>query len=116
MGIYSTGYVAYGVPVEAFDEEGEPTQFWSEENDDWSEFEDLSALPFGSYDEYPGRAILGPKQSDVFSGDCWEPGKVTIYNEDAQAELFYELEQACQKHNLDVDLSRAGWWVVVSIG
>lgn len=121
MGIYSDADLVWGIPVLAYDEDGEPTPFWDEEAEDWREFEgELEIFSYGHYEDPDNqRGILTSTRVDKYNADCWTPTRVP---KDLPSEIFYDKvysksnDQArCAK--LDVNFySDAGWWLVASYG
>jgi hypothetical protein len=123
MGIYSSAYLTWGVPILAYDDEGEPTPFWDEESEDWREFEGLTVEAYGHYEDPDNtRAILSIKSIPQFSGDCWTPKAVGDRDLDVESyhgdalDRFIELVLQHFGDDGDAMLNERGWYLVASLG
>lgn len=119
MGINSDAELIYGIPVEAYDEDGEPTQFWSEseDGDDWLEFVGgLEIVPYGHYENPDGpRGILTHSDFPKFRGDCWDPTPVPIIELDIRLMKLERVTKMAQDAGLnDVKFYRDGQWNLVA--
>lgn len=62
MGRSVDATLVWGIPVSAYDEHGEPTQFWNEAEDDWIDFEEIEAKRSGvsnPWDDLPDEVNNG---------------------------------------------------------
>lgn len=102
MGLYASAELIWGIPVEAYDEDGNPTPFWDEDAADWREFEgEIEVYHYGHYDDPDGpRGILTSTRVKQYRGDCWDPTAISV-TDLVTAEAFDE---------------SAGWWLVASYG
>lgn len=118
MGLYAGAELIWGIPVLAWDDEGEPTPFWSEEDEDWREFDGLEVVTYGHYED-PDRAILTIKGSKRYDGDCWEPTPVSARCLDMDEVNVYQEEwpERLERNGLADYLDEAsGYWLVASFG
>lgn len=122
MGLSASAELVWGVLVTAYDDEGNPSPFWSEEDEDWRTFEgELTVRAFGHYDDPDGpRGILTSGRLKPLRGDCWTPRLVTagdIPDESRCDKPYSKANDEAREHGLPVDFYRdAGWWLVASYG
>lgn len=116
MGLVADAELIWGVPVLAYDEDGEPTPFWDEDNDDWREFEGLEVRTFGHYEDPDGpRGILTSERVEPVQGSCWEPARLSelpAISDKVRAKAI----DAAEAQALDVDFFAADWCLVASYG
>lgn len=125
MGLYSAASLIWGIPVTAYDDEGEPTEFWDEEAEDWREFEgDLVIVPYGHYEDSCPLGILTSRAIKSFRGDCWEPTQLDWgETEDTFDEAVVRAQLEAGAAGLSVDFTvklpgegQSDWWLVASYG
>jgi hypothetical protein len=122
MGFYASAILVWGVPVAAYDEDGEPTAFWDEEGEDWRNFEgELYVHQYGHYENPDGpRGILSSKRVKPLRGDCWDPTQVTPMDLDTPLnndKLYSKSEDQARYNKLPVSFyGDAKWWLVASFG
>ena len=120
MGLNANAELVWGIPILAFDEEGEPTRFWNDEDDDWNEApEGLDIRTYGHYEDPDNqRAILTLKDIDHYDGDLWEPTRVPVRDMDIMHETYKDsmtvwLIQADMDELLSEPMD---WFLVASYG
>lgn len=122
MSLGANAELIWGIPVTAYDDEGEPTQFWDEDDDDWREFEgELEVRGYGHYEDPDGpRGILTSTRVKSISGDCWTPERVyglDLANEMNNDKLYSKSSDQARASGLGVTFyGDAGWWLVASYG
>lgn len=120
MSFYSTAELVFGVPVYAYDDEGDSTPFWDEENDDWIDLPDDFRFEFhyfGHYDNVDGdAAILRIKSTPEWRGDCWEPKPVDPGEMVVRELDIYKAAGQAAALKLPVDFRDAKWYLVASYG
>lgn len=121
MGLYATAKLIFGVPIRAYDEDGEPTMWWDEDDGDWNqncEGEHWTLRTFGHCDSDETQAILSPKGVESFSGDCWDPTLVPINALNGFWLGVFEAQRAFEAAvpEADVKLTDSKWWLVASYG
>jgi hypothetical protein len=123
MGIYSNGYLIWGIPIEVeagLEDDSPHMNYDAEDYADWKELPgDLVYTPYGHYDdsEYH-RAILSTSKIKNFSGDCWTPtavGKWDFNVEDYQPDDVDEFIDAVVALD-ETLLGTQGWYLVASVG
>lgn len=116
MGFSASAALVWGIPVLAYDDDGEVTQFWDEEVDDWREFNDGSLVIFtyGHYDEPVG--ILTTTRTKPITCHCWDgPEAVTPSNLTVSDKVYSKSEDDARAAGLDVSFyASAAWWLVAS--
>lgn len=122
MSLQADAELLWGIPVLAFDEDGEPTKFWDAENDDWREFEsELEIRSYGHYEDPNNtRGILTSTRVGRYRASCWVPERVSgrdLDNESANDKLYSKSNDEAAVAGLDVNFyADAGWWLVASFG
>lgn len=119
MGLYSNAELIWGIPILAHDEStGEPTAFWSEENEDWREFDGLKIDTYGHYEDPDNqRAILTSERVKPFRADCWDPKRLESDALNVSDKVFSKSEDAARAAGLPVSFyGEAGWYLVASYG
>ena len=123
MGMHASGALAFGIPVDAFDDEGNASPFWDKDNADWKDPIDPDGNLvyyahgyFGGYDE--DRMILGIRGVHCFSN--YEPSDMVEVDPAKLRVTDGEIEKAnCVLAELGVeglDFNDARWWLVSSYG
>ena len=122
MGLSPSAELVWGIPVLAFDDECEPTQWWDEKNDDWRTFPgtELYIEGYGHYEDPDGpRGILTSKALPHFSGDAWDPtliGKWEFNVEDYAPDAVESFLDDVIDSGLERHLGGQGWWLAASYG
>lgn len=117
MGLHASADLIWGIPISAYDDEGEPTEFWNEDDDDWREFEGLDIVQFGSYEGDEPRAILTTKSIERFSADAFSPTRIPLryLDDNFIVESIEGFWTAMEKHCLPQNQA-PGWCLVASYG
>lgn len=119
MGMSASATLIFGIPVEPFGAEGEGTQHWSEEDDDWREL-DSSVLEYRPYGDYvygsDMRAILALKSAPTFTAYCGDAARLPRVGRGAPPDALYRIQVEADRLGLVVDLAEAGWYLVASYG
>jgi hypothetical protein len=116
MGLYSNAEMVWGIPVLAYDEDtGEPTPFWSEEDEDWRELPgELEIRQYGHYEDPDNqRGILTITSIESYRADCWEPTRAPTTSPAAAQRLAF-LDQIRMFSKPLTEMP--GWWLVASFG
>ncbi len=129
MGLYSSAYLIWGIPVLAYEEDnydearGElaTTKFWRGDDYGWREFDrELEIVGYGHYEDPDNeRGILTSTRMEKFDADCWEAIKIpsNLPDEMIYDKVYSKANDAAREYELDVDFySEAGWWLIASYG
>lgn len=125
MGLYPSADLVYGIPIRSHDQEtGEPTFWWSEENEYWIDLSEhdhnLKIIGYGHYDDPDGmRAILSSPRVDAFTADAWTPSRVDPmnverYNDKALSKASDSLRAL--EAPITSFYGNAGWYLTASYG
>ncbi len=117
MGLTADAELVWGIPVLAYDEDGEPTRYYSEDDEDWREFEDLTVRTYGHYEDPDGpRGILTTERVEPLQGSCWEPLRLSALPSISD-KVPSKANDAARAADLDVDFyTDADWHLVASYG
>ena len=120
MGLCACADLVWGVIVVAYDDDGNATKFWDEEDDDWWELGDDSPLDirqFGHYNMDEPVAILTTKGVKAISVYGYDPKVVTPADLDVPDKAVSKAQDAARDAGLDVSFyTRAAWYLVASYG
>lgn len=123
MGCSPSAELIWGIPVERFDSDYEPTGWWDEENDDWRTFPDtdLYIEQYGHYEDPDGpRGILTSKRIKPIRGDAWDPQNIEpgeLATSVRNDKLYSKSNDQARSLDLGVNFySEASWWLVASYG
>lgn len=121
MGLYANAEMIWGIPVLAYmPNYGDPTPYWSEEDEDWCKLPgELEIRQYGHYEDPDNqRGILTSQRVEPFMADCWEPVRfdpdpITDQVLSKSDEQLQEWGQATTGLSFYRD---AAWWLVASFG
>lgn len=124
MGLYPTADLVYGIPITSHDEDGEPTFWYSEPDEDWISLvehkDNLEIVQFGHYeDPDTERAILSSPRIERFNADAWEPVRlqppdVAMYYDKALSKASDALRALGAP--VPSFYEEAGWYLTASYG
>lgn len=119
MGLYCNAELIWGILVAAYDEEeGDPTQFWNDEDDDWREMAGkIEVQGYGHYED-PNNTlgILTTDRVKSFSADCWNPVALTDDLSVSDVTIALSNDEALASNLSGVDFATARWHLVASFG
>lgn len=122
MGLSADAELIWGIPVEAYDDDGEPTVYWDEPSEDWREFEgEIEVRQYGHYEDPDGpKGILTSTRVEPilafdYEAQAVDPGGLaTEVNND---KLYSKSEDQARVNKLPVSFyGEARWWLVASYG
>ncbi len=134
VGIYSTAYLVFGLPVEAYekDEDGfqdceRPTRYVDDGGDaelfesyvDWKyNFSNQLGLEtYGHYEDSYRRAILAIKGVKKFRADCWDAKRVDFEEAGVSSDRIARANAEAKRLGWDdLDFNEAAWYLVCSVG
>lgn len=116
MGLYASAELIWGIPVAAWGEDGEPTPFWDEAEDDWRKFEgDIEVRPYGHYENEPLGILTSTRIKPITSFD--EPVAVNPKDLGPNPVLTLQAEDQAREAGLPVSFyGGVRWWLVASYG
>jgi hypothetical protein len=118
MGFDPSAELVWGIPVESCDDEGEPTKFWNEDDDDWSMEiydDDELTLVFHGYHDGEPQAILTSRRVQTLSAYAGETTEVSLPI--VSDKVPSKANDRARALGLDVDFyGEAKWWLVASYG
>lgn len=146
MSFTPSASLIWGIPVTAYDDDGNPTPFWDphrycepddpscslyDENPDeyysgdhegdWRQFEgELIVVPYGHYLDDEQKGILSSTRMEVHRGDAWEPQAISEYDLPGMSthdKAYSKSSDQARVQDLGVNFyEQAGWWLVASYG
>ena len=121
MGFSASAELVWGIPVAAYDDDGNATQFWDEEEEYWRSFGDGSVLDihhFGYYADMDGiTGILTTKRIKMIMCHDYGPKAVVPVELEVSDGVVSKAEDDARDAGLDVSFyASAAWYLVVSYG
>jgi hypothetical protein len=124
MGLDASATLVYGIPLAAYDNDGEPTFWWDEDAEDWRDIpkdheHNLAYEHYGYYDGDPQVILTSPRIENwtAYAGEeCRvDPPNVEMLHDKALSKATDSL-RAMECPEPETFYGEAGWYLIASYG